>query len=177
MNPSKSNIVGVNLPTEVWNALQNSIPFPKTHGPLQYLGIALTSPLLIWTWPIFYLITKIDGERKRLGKFSLSWMGRLAAYKMSILPRMIYFFRAAPICVLNSQFQCLLSEISLKRWILQGLTSMQELLEEGNRLPFSTLTRKYSIPIHDYLLYSYLAHIWSKTLFHTWSYQNLCGPS
>lgn len=44
-------------------------------------------------------------EMNRLKKFYLSWSGRLAAYKMLLLPKLLYYFRALPIQIPSSFYK------------------------------------------------------------------------
>ncbi|CAI9563252.1 unnamed protein product [Staurois parvus] len=55
---------------------------------------------------------------KATGKTELSWLGRLAAFKMLILPKLLYFFRTIPILIPHSYFSKL--DIAFKKYIWNG---------------------------------------------------------
>lgn len=70
------------------------------------MGIHLTtSSSKLFKVNLLPLISSIQPELNRLRSLCLSWLGRLAAYKMLILPRILYYFRALPIFVPASFFK------------------------------------------------------------------------
>lgn len=56
-------------------------------------------------------------ELSRIQKFYLTWSGRLAAYKMLILPKLIYYFRALPIPLPTSFFTTMQKQLSRFVWV------------------------------------------------------------
>lgn len=63
-------------------------------------------------------LKSLDCKLKALAKTELSWLGRLAAFKMQVLPHLLYLFRTLPIPLPNSYFNSL--QTILNRYIWQG---------------------------------------------------------
>lgn len=84
---------------------------------LKYLGITLTPTTgdLVKANYVSFL-GRLDSKLQALAKVELSWSGRLAAFKMVILPEFIYLFRTLPIPVPNSFFTIAQSKISKYLW-------------------------------------------------------------
>lgn len=83
--------------------MQKDFPYPWASESITYLGIQLTSPSSkLFQLNYQPLVKTFQEEILRLQKFYLSWNGRLAAYKMLLLPKLIYIFRTLPIPLPNS---------------------------------------------------------------------------
>lgn len=99
--------------------IQKSLPYPWAKDAIQYLGITLTNPLSqLYNSNFEPLINSFAQEMHRLKKFYLSWSGRLAAYKMLLLPKLFYYFRALPIQIPSSFY--INMQLSLSKFIWEG---------------------------------------------------------
>lgn len=65
---------------------------------ITYLGITLTNSIstLVKT-NLNILITKLEKQLRDMANKEISWLGRIAAYKMLILPQILYIFRTIPL--------------------------------------------------------------------------------
>lgn len=59
---------------------------------------------------------KLQEEQYKLAQYEFSWAGRLAAFKMMLLPQLLYLFRTLPIPTLTSYFKSLQSMLSRFVW-------------------------------------------------------------
>lgn len=117
VNATKSNILAINIDKDLQQTLSSRFPYPWTDEPIQYLGIQLTTPSSnLFQVNFLPLISSIQSELNRLRTFCLSWMGRLAAYKMLILPRILYYFRALPIFIPATFFKAAQSQMHKFVW-------------------------------------------------------------
>lgn len=117
VNASKSSILGIHIHNKLENHLKNSLPYPWTNESINYLGIKLTYPVSkIYNINYTPLLSFFQPELSRLGKHHLTWSGRLAAYKMLILPKLIYVFRVLPIPVQTSFFRLMQKQLSNFVW-------------------------------------------------------------
>lgn len=117
VNASKSNLLAMNIEEKLRNSLSSRFPYPWADKPIQYLGIQLTTPSSnLFKVNLAPFISSIQPELNRLKSFCLSWMGRLAAYKMLILPRILYYFRALPISIPAKFFTTAQSQLHKFVW-------------------------------------------------------------
>ncbi|XP_040195571.1 vomeronasal type-2 receptor 26-like [Rana temporaria] len=82
-----------------------------------YLGIILTSnpdDLVAANYTSF--LKSFKDRLHKLAHFELSWFGRLAAFKMLILPQLLYIFRTLPIPLPNVYFNSLQSTLNSFLW-------------------------------------------------------------
>lgn len=114
VNASKSSILGLGVSNQVMSQLQKQFSFPWATGSIQYLDVSLTNPLSqLYSANFLPLLNSFSQEMNRFKKFYLSWSGRLAAYKMLLLPKLLYYFRALPIIlpsIFSVKMQCLISQ-------------------------------------------------------------------
>lgn len=99
INLSKSLALNVSLPDFLKDSLQAQFLFQWTSS-LPYLGVCLTSSfhsLYATNYPplIYFLKHLLDIWDVP----QISWMGRIHAIKMSLLPKVLYNFRVLPIPV------------------------------------------------------------------------------
>lgn len=111
--------------------LQCSFPFHWIISSMPYLGISLTSP----TSKLFQanyapLLIYCKQERNRLSKFYLTWSDRTVAFKILLLPKILYTYRALPLKIPNSFFMAL--KRTLCAYVWQGKKS---------RCPYTTFSR------------------------------------
>lgn len=69
-------------------------------------------------WKICALSKLIASDFSHIGKRTLSWMGRAAAFKMLTLPKLLYCFRAIPIQIPRRNF-CTMDAV-IRRFIWKG---------------------------------------------------------
>lgn len=112
VNASKSIILGIGIDNPTKTAIQQDIPYPWATESISYLGVQLTSTITkLYEANYFPLISKMQQELSKIQKHYLTWGGRLAAYKMLILPKLIYFFRALPIPIPTSFFTAMQKQL------------------------------------------------------------------
>lgn len=115
--------------------LQSLLNCNWSNKSIQYLGIQLTNnPNSLYKANYTKLLTSIKQDLISVSKPELSWLGRIAALKMSILPKILYIFRTVPIPVQVSFFTKI---NSLLRSYIWGTKKA--------RIAFSTLTRHKSM--------------------------------
>lgn len=61
-------------------------------------------------------LQKVGSSLLQISKHELSWLGRLAAFKMVVLPQLLYLFRTMPILVPNTYFHSLQSIVHTFLW-------------------------------------------------------------
>lgn len=74
--------------------LKKRFPSNWESSIITYLGIQLTSSssrLYSTNFPL--LLTKVEEDLNQISKLHLSWLGRIAAYQMQVLPKLLYYFR------------------------------------------------------------------------------------
>lgn len=80
--------------------MQETFPYTWSKTTISYLGLKLSSdPGSLADSNYLPLIDKITKDIARFANIELSWSGRLAAFKMLILPQILYIFRTLPIPV------------------------------------------------------------------------------
>lgn len=98
VNFSKSLILSLGVPEHIQHTLRKTFPYSWSTKGINYLGVTLTtSTTTLVDANIKPLLTKLEAQLKEISKKELSWMGKLAAFKMLLLPQIIYIFRALPI--------------------------------------------------------------------------------
>lgn len=117
VNKLKSYILNMGIPTKRKQKLVQQFPYMWNDDGIKYLGITLTPKLkdLIKTNYTPFLNT-LSPKLDKFARAKLSWTGRLAAFKMQILPQLLYLFRALPIPLPNSYFSSLHSILSKYLW-------------------------------------------------------------
>lgn len=104
INFNKCQILDMGIPQEHKNQLKNEFPYIWGAKSITYLGIQLSYPASSIYEANFSSLSNIADDLKRLGKTQLSWVGRAAAFKMQVLPRILYMFRTLPISIPSSFF-------------------------------------------------------------------------
>lgn len=88
-NPTKLNALNISLSQSELQQAQTSLPFNWVSKQLPYLGINLTISLKdIFVANHLPLLKQISGLLKQWAHLSLSWLGRINAVKMTILPKL-----------------------------------------------------------------------------------------
>ncbi|KAJ1088894.1 hypothetical protein NDU88_002048 [Pleurodeles waltl] len=100
---AKSKIVNITLPKVNQTYLEQGFPFMWALQGVTYLGLQIL-PMLEYTIDSNY-VKLLQGAREDLipwKKYLLSWLGRLAAVKMSQLPKLLYVMQTLPLQPLPS---------------------------------------------------------------------------
>lgn len=117
LNTTKSSALDINLDATTKNLLQQQYPFTWADKEITYLGIQLTKSIRhLYSSNFLPLLHKINTDTQQIIKHKLSWSGRLAAFKMTCLPQILYFFRTLPIPILSSFFRSLHSIFNKFLW-------------------------------------------------------------
>lgn len=100
---NKSTALNVSVPPGLLSKLTSNFNFSWAPGAIRYLGINLMSDisnLFKANYPP--MIYKCRGELEKWSRCGLSWLGRVHAVKMTLLPRLLYLFRSLPIPLTKS---------------------------------------------------------------------------
>lgn len=119
VNETKSNILDLTIDGITRSLLTQQFPFAWADASISYLGIQLTKSVKsLFQANYTPLYTKVQQDLTQ--KHEFSWAGRLAAFKMTVLPQLLYLFRTLPILLPQSYFKSLQS--SFNTYIWQGKT-------------------------------------------------------
>lgn len=114
---SKSEILNITIPKEEQLSIQPKFPFVWCKEGLGYLGIKLTASLgTMFEANYIPALNKIRKHLKNLRYKPFSWIGRINALKINILPRIIYIFQMIPITVAQVYFRELRSMVLKYIW-------------------------------------------------------------
>uniref|UniRef100_A0A8C5LUV5 Reverse transcriptase domain-containing protein n=1 Tax=Leptobrachium leishanense TaxID=445787 RepID=A0A8C5LUV5_9ANUR len=98
INLPKSQALTINVPGNVRESLKQHFQFEWREDYLQYLGVKMSkSPDQLFDLNYKPFLSHIKQLLFKWKRTSLSWMGRMAAIKMSLLPKLLYYFRTIPI--------------------------------------------------------------------------------
>lgn len=107
-------------------------PYSWQENSIPYLGILLpkkTSNLIRINFPP--LIKTIQADISRISKVENSWWGRIVLFKMILLPKILYVFRALPVTIPKSTIHKL--QVQMNQYIWQN---------KKPRLAFKLMTRR-----------------------------------
>lgn len=105
VNESKSYILGLGIDTQLRQRLSSWFPYKWSDDSIKYLGIILTaSTEALVAANYIPFLNSLSSKLHDIAKTEFLWSGRLAAFKMVILPQLIYLFRTLPIPIPNSYF-------------------------------------------------------------------------
>lgn len=111
VNTHKSELLNISLPPHMTSVLRDSFPFKWQNHHVKYLGVQIPSDLTqLFKLNYNPLLTSLTEDFSKWAKGSLSWFGKMAALKMDILPRVLYYFQTLP--------------IPLPRWFFRKITSL-----------------------------------------------------
>lgn len=117
MNENKSFILDLGLDAVTNTLIRHNFTYPWADGGITYLGITLTkSTKGLFTANYVEAKQMLLRETTNLSKHEFSWSGRLAAFKMQVLPKILYLFRTLPIPLSHAYLQSLQSIISHYVW-------------------------------------------------------------
>lgn len=98
INQSKCHILPMNIPATTIIDLSTKHGFNWDNTSITSLGIQLTSPpTKIYDVNFPTLLEQINRDLMNIQKTHLSWVGKIAAFKMQTLPKILYYFRCLPI--------------------------------------------------------------------------------
>ena len=121
VNMSKSVALNVSLPQSQVDNLKSQFPFSWNSTSIPYLGINLTSQTeLLHKHNYPPMVKKLMTDLHQWSLYNLSWLGRVNAAKMTLLPKILYLFRSLPIPVTKSYIDSLQSAITKFIWEKKG---------------------------------------------------------
>lgn len=113
----KSELLNITLQIGEQKAIQTKFPLTWCRKELGDLGIKLTSnPNDLFKANYIPLLNKIKDQLNLMRYRSLSWIGRINAVKMFVLPMLIYTFRMIPIAFPSDFFRKLQSMVLRFIW-------------------------------------------------------------
>lgn len=119
INVTKSTALNLSLPLERLVPLQERLPLRWSMDTVPYLGIQL-APTIPDMRSANYtqLQTQIQSDLRCWRHRPISWLGRVAALKMVILPKCLYLFQTLALAPPSGWLQRMQSELS--RFVWQG---------------------------------------------------------
>lgn len=134
VNISKCQILTININHTIRTKMKSIFSCNWDNNKIQYLGIYLTAKSnQLYEANYKKLLQSVQTELMHMSKFEISWMGRIASFKMMVLPKILYIFRTVPIPLPTFFFNKL--NTSLRSFIWKGLRP---------RIAFSTLMKQRS---------------------------------
>lgn len=119
LNKSKTKLLTKNVDSKEIEELQQKTGMMMIEKKVKYLGVWLTSKNINLYKDNY---EKVWNEVKRYleiwGRMKLSFMGRISAIKMSVLPRMLFLFQTIPIISGTGQFN--IWQKRLSKFVWQG---------------------------------------------------------
>uniref|UniRef100_A0A8C5LT01 Reverse transcriptase domain-containing protein n=1 Tax=Leptobrachium leishanense TaxID=445787 RepID=A0A8C5LT01_9ANUR len=108
INRDKSEFLNVSLEQPDLDAVNRTYPFRQCVHKMKYLGVWLApSAKQMLDFNFTNILTTFRADMSDWNSRMISWMGRIAAIKMNLLPRLLYLFGALPILVPLSFFTAL----------------------------------------------------------------------
>uniref|UniRef100_A0A8C5MEI7 Reverse transcriptase domain-containing protein n=1 Tax=Leptobrachium leishanense TaxID=445787 RepID=A0A8C5MEI7_9ANUR len=119
INISKLEALNISLSLDMTLLLKSTFAFRWGPHRIQYLGVYLTShPNQLYAANYPDMIKHIKSLLLILSSYSISWMGRIYALKMTALPKLLYLFRTLPVRLLPTMLPVLQS--AFYRYVWQG---------------------------------------------------------
>lgn len=147
VNCSKSLILDLGVTPKDRTTLQHSLPYTWSSKGIPYLGITLTNHTSsLIDANLKPLITKLTTQVTNIAKHEISWLGRLAALKMLILPQILYTFRVLPITIPEHY----LKSLSSLQWKLLWGTKKAR-CSQATLIPHKRAGGAGLIDVHDYM--------------------------
>uniref|UniRef100_A0A803K153 Reverse transcriptase domain-containing protein n=1 Tax=Xenopus tropicalis TaxID=8364 RepID=A0A803K153_XENTR len=100
INSDKTEVLPLNLPPTALKLLKLNYNYRWQTDCLKYLGVYITQ-----RYDILYKINyvplwkSLTTDINKWGKMNLSWFGKMATLKMTILPRLLYYFETLPVAI------------------------------------------------------------------------------
>lgn len=119
VNPSKCSALPIHLPQHLLTTLTDKFKFSWNHTSLQYLGVKL-APSLKQLFSLNYppAFSNVKRLLNQWSSYHISFLGRIQAVKMNILPKLLFLFRSLPLYVSRSVIQKV--QMDLLRFIWQN---------------------------------------------------------
>uniref|UniRef100_A0A803KAU1 Reverse transcriptase domain-containing protein n=1 Tax=Xenopus tropicalis TaxID=8364 RepID=A0A803KAU1_XENTR len=98
VNPTKTEALNINLPPDQLKLLTLNFEFQWCKKYITILGIRFTAiynQLYQTNYP--YMYKKLQKMLEDWSKYHISWIGRIIAVKMTLLPKLLYLFRLLPV--------------------------------------------------------------------------------
>lgn len=100
INLNKTVALNVTLAPDLVTRLQSHFPFQWTSSHIDYLRIRLTPSYASLFASNYYPLLRSISSLMQSWQFPhLSWIGRINSMKMTILPKLLYYFRTLPVRV------------------------------------------------------------------------------
>lgn len=97
VNPNKSTVLNISLPCTLQTQLEGILPLPWANRHVPFLVIKLTTnPIDFYAANYPPMPSHLTLLISKCASLPLTWMGRIAAVKMSILPKVLYLFSSTP---------------------------------------------------------------------------------
>lgn len=96
VNTHKSEMLNIALPQLLISSLHALFPFQWQPHHVKYVSIP-ADPAQVFACNFPSLLKSLKEDLSKWTNFSLSWLGRMAAVKIDILPSVLYFFQTLPI--------------------------------------------------------------------------------
>uniref|UniRef100_A0A8C5QG33 Reverse transcriptase domain-containing protein n=1 Tax=Leptobrachium leishanense TaxID=445787 RepID=A0A8C5QG33_9ANUR len=117
INMSKSEILNVSVPVAEAAGIRDSFPFHWCDTKMRYLGVWLTPTLQnLFALNFLPLLETIHDDLILWNAKYLSWMGRVAVFKMNVLPRILYLLQTVPVALPGHFFKSFRSEMIKFIW-------------------------------------------------------------
>ncbi|KAM9308203.1 uncharacterized protein PAF06_012368 [Gastrophryne carolinensis] len=98
VNTAKSRALNINLAPETARQLQLDYDFQWENRAIKYLGVSITNSYdTLFAANFVPLQRKLFALLDKWGTYGLSWLGRIAVVKMTLLPKFLYLARALPV--------------------------------------------------------------------------------
>lgn len=98
INLTKSTALNLSLQAQTKTDLQTRYPLKWSTDTISYLGLQLSSTLPVMRNANYSLLhTHICSALQKWRHYPLSWLGRITAIKMTILPKILYLFQTLPL--------------------------------------------------------------------------------
>uniref|UniRef100_A0A803JKZ4 Reverse transcriptase domain-containing protein n=1 Tax=Xenopus tropicalis TaxID=8364 RepID=A0A803JKZ4_XENTR len=126
LNKNKTVILPCNLDLDTIQSLKKSSPYSWSEKSIKYLGISVT-PLISQIYKENYepWISRLKTKLEALSKLEFSWLGRTAAFKIMVLPQLLYLFRNLPVKVPKKFFTSL--QKLLNKFVLMNKSPIEYL--------------------------------------------------
>lgn len=97
--------------------LKLNFPFNWNDLAIKYIGISLTSKFeTLYTGNYPPMFRKLEHDLKTWSKPNFSWIGRINAVKMTMLPKLLYLFRFLPTLLRRDHLKSFQSKILKFIW-------------------------------------------------------------
>uniref|UniRef100_A0A8C5QWD0 protein-tyrosine-phosphatase n=1 Tax=Leptobrachium leishanense TaxID=445787 RepID=A0A8C5QWD0_9ANUR len=117
INVHKTQALSYGIPDAELTTLKSQYPYDWRNRSLKYLGIKLSfNKTQMYKLNYAPLIHTVSTLCQQWSTVEMSWVGRINAIKMILLPKILYVFRALPLTAPMSFFKTVLSNLSQFIW-------------------------------------------------------------